>query len=477
MKQTKARIIKPHDDVSLKPSVPMAVRSTLPTGLQYRLEMVSPLSLRPSARNVRTHSKKQIRQLAAAIHKFKIITPVIIDDNRQIVAGHARVEAAKELQLTAIPVIRATHLSETEIQAFMLADNKIAANAGWDREKLAVELRELIELTPIDDFDLSTTGFEVAEIDSILSDFAAPVSALPEDDVPALPSDPATRRGDIWLMGKHRLMAGDARSLTDVDRLMGSAFAAAVFTDPPFNLRIKSIGSRGRTRHNEFAFASGEMSSPEYRAFLTQTIGNCVRVSQVGALHFICIDWRHVDDVIAVGRSLYGSMINLIVWVKNNGGMGSFYRSAHELICAFRVGEAPHKNNVELGRFGRSRTNVWHYPGVNSFGKDRAEALASHPTVKPVALVADAVLDCTAPGDVVLDLFAGSGTLFLATEKVGRIGYGLEYEPRYVDVAIKRWQRVTKRDAILGGDGRTFDEIAERRGGAETLTRRKPTNA
>lgn len=240
---------------------------------------------------------------------------------------------------------------------------------------------------------------------------------------------------------------------------MNGALASAVFCDPPYNLRVSAIGGRGRTRHPEFAFASGEMSSPQYRKFLSETLGNGARVSAHGAVHFVCIDWRHVSDLIEVGRELYDAMLNLVVWNKSNAGQGSFYRSQHELIGVFRVGDHPHRNNVELGRFGRNRSNIWNYAGVNTFGRGRAEALTFHPTVKPVALVADALLDCTARGEVVLDQFAGSGTTILAAEKVGRIGFGIEYEPGYVDVAIKRWQALTKLEATLADDGRSFEEM------------------
>jgi hypothetical protein len=205
------------------------------------------------------------------------------------------------------------------------------------------------------------------------------------------------------------------------------------------------------------------MSRQQFRRFLATTLGHGARVSSAGAVHFVCMDWRHVADLIEVGEKLYDAMLNLVVWTKSNAGQGSFYRSQHELICVFRVGSQQHRNNIALGRFGRNRSNVWSYPGANSFTRGRMEALASHPTVKPLTLVADALLDCTARGDVVLDQFAGSGTTILAAEKTGRVGFGLEFEPRYVDVAIKRWQDFTKRDATLVGDGRTFEVIREAR--------------
>jgi DNA modification methylase len=301
------------------------------------------------------------------------------------------------------------------------------------------------------------TGFEAPEIDLLLAEMGPP-RPQPDDVLPALPRNPATRRGDLWWLGKHRLLCGDAREAADFVRLMDGASAATVFCDPPYNLRVSEIGGRGRIRHREFAFASGEMAPAQFCGFLLETLGNGVRVSAEGAVHYVCMDWRHIADLVEVGRGLYGDMLNL-----SNAGQGSFYRSQHELIGVFRVGALPHQNNVELGRFGRNRSNVWTSPGVNAFGRGRMEALAAHPTVKPVALVADALLDCTSRGDAALDQFAGSGTTILAAEKVGRIGFGLEYEPAYVDVAIKRWQRLTKLEATLDGDGRSFEKIGAAR--------------
>ena len=415
-------------------------------------------ALRPNPRNPRTHSKKQIKQIAASIRKFGFLNPVLVDDANMVLAGHGRLEAAKLENLTHVPIIRFDHLTEVQKRAYLIADNKIAEQAGWDRETLAIELGELIDLLPAEGFDVSLTGFEAPEIDLLLADMAQ--SRWDSEDIPPpLPRNPATRRGDVWLLRKHRLLCGDAREAGDFARLMNGASASAVFCDPPYNVRVSAIGGRGRVRHPEFAFASGEMPRSQYRTFLSQTLANGVRVSTAGAVHFVCMDWRHISDLIDVGRKLYGAMLNLVVWNKSNAGQGSFYRSQHELIGVFRIGETPHRNNVDLGRFGRNRSNVWTYPGVNAFGRDRLEALAAHPTVKPVALVADALLDCTARGDRVLDQFAGSGTTILAAEKVGRIGFGIEYEPGYIDVAIKRWQKSTKLEATLAGDGRSFEDI------------------
>jgi DNA modification methylase len=441
-----------------------------PSSLVAGIEWLPPGALQPHPQNPRTHSRKQIAQIAASIREFGFLNAILIDETNMILAGHGRWEAARLENLKEVAVRRCSHLSATQKLALLLADNKIAESAGWDRELLAVGLTELIELLPADGLDVGLTGFEVAEVDSLLADMVQP-AAQAEDIVPALPRHPTTQKGDLWLLDKHRLLCGDARECANFVRLMNGATASTVFCDPPYNLRVKTISGRGRVQHEEFAFASGEMSRSNFREFLSETLGNGVRASAPGSVHYIFMDWRHISDLIEVGREVYDSMLNLVVWNKSNAGQGSFYRSQHELIGAFMVGGQPHRNNVELGRFGRNRSNVWTYAGVNSFGRGRMKALASHPTVKPVALVADALLDCTARGEVVLDQFAGSGTTILAAEKVGRTGFGMEYEPRYVDVAITRWQQTTKREATLADDGRTFEKIAAARA-KETAPRR-----
>jgi DNA modification methylase len=432
-------------------------------------------ALRPNTRNPRTHSKKQIKQIAASIKKFGFLNPVIVDENNMVLAGHGRLEAARLDDLTHVPTVCFEHLTAAQKRAYLIADNKIAEQAGWDREMLAIELGELIELLPVEGFDVSVTGFETSEIDLLFADMAASYSE-PEEAIPPPPRNAVTERGDLWLLGKHRLLCGDAQQTKQFSRLMNGASAKAVFCDPPYNLRVSAIGGRGRIRHPEFAFASGEMQPQQFQRFLSRILANGVRVSTEGAIHFVCMDWRHIVDLMSVGRKLYGDMLNLVVWNKSNAGQGSFYRSQHELIGVFRVGEQPHRNNVELGRFGRNRSNVWTYAGVNTFGRGRMEALAAHPTVKPTVLVADALLDCTARGDAVLDQCSGSGTIFMAADKVGRIAYGMEIEPRYVDVAILRWQQLTKLEATLEGDGRSFEEIKQVRAELEDPLETDPSD-
>ena len=399
-----------------------------------RIEWVPIETLRSNPKNARTHSKKQIRQIAKSIRTFDILNPLIIDDKNMVLCGHARLAAARLTGLQLVPVIRYDHLTAAEKRAYIITENRLAEQAGWDRELLVTELTELSDLLLAEGLDVSVTGFEVAEIDLLSADMAS-ARPEPEDVLPALPRAATTQRGDQWLLGNHKVQCGDARAEADFIRLTDGETVSAVFCDPPYNVKVADIVGRGRTRHGEFAFASGEMSPTEYRGFLHQSLSNGVRVSADGAIHFVCMDWRHIADLIEVGRPLYGRMLNLVVWNKTNAGQGSLYRSQHELIAVFQVGTASHRNNVQLGRFGRNRTNVWTYAGINAFGRDRLEHLALHPTMKPVALVADALLDCTARGDLVLDQFAGSGTTTLAAEKTGRRAFGIEYEPRYVDNA------------------------------------------
>jgi DNA modification methylase len=244
---------------------------------------------------------------------------------------------------------------------------------------------------------------------------------------------------------------------------MAGRRAELVFVDPPYNVAIdRHASGNGSFRHREFAMAAGEMNEAEFVAFLTTSLRLLSRHSTSDAVHFICMDWRHLRELLAAGRQIYDALLNLCVWVKDNGGMGSFYRSRHELVFVFKNGKGRHRNNVKLGQYGRNRTNVWEYPGVNTLSRQNEEGnlLALHPTVKPVALVADALLDCSARGDIVLDSFLGSGSTLIAAERVGRVCHGIEIDPLYVDVAIRRWQRHAGDRAIHAATGRPFDDIA-----------------
>ena len=410
-------------------------------------------ALKSNSRNVRTHSKKQIQQIANSMKEFGVLSAVIVDENNVIIAGHGRVEAARLLGLTSLPAFTVSGLGEPQKRLLMLADNKIAANAGWNRELLAIELSELMTF----DIDLDLSGFSPIEVDQLKIDFEE-TSKDPGDEAPERLDTPVSVRGDLWLLGPHKLLCGDARNREDMALLMGEERAAMAFLDPPYNVRVADIVGRGAVKHAEFAMASGEMSSDQFREFLKSALAAARDYSASGAVHYVCMDWRHIEDLMATGRTVYGETLNLITWVKNNAGQGSFYRSQHELIGVFRVGNAPHLNNVALGAHGRNRTNVWHYAGVSSFGKDRLAELASHPTVKPISMVADAIRDCTRRNDLILDTFAGSGTTMLACERVGRRSRCMEISETFVDVAIRRWQAFTGRDAVHAYSGKTFGE-------------------
>jgi DNA modification methylase len=414
--------------------------------------------LQPYARNARTHSPKQVAQIAASIREFGFNSPILIDRDGEIIAGHGRVEAAKLLGLETVPCVRLEHLSDAQKRAYILADNKLAEKAGWDREILAIELQHLTSLDL--DFDVTVTGFEMAEIDLLLGSPASEGDSV--DRVPPIECGPAvTQFGDIWQIGRHRLICGDATNAATYARLLDGEKAQMIFTDPPYNVKIDgNVCGLGSVTHREFAMASGEMTEPEFTHFLGTVFANLAEHAVDGALHFVCMDWRHMTEVLAAGQPVYSELKNLCVWAKTNGGMGSLYRSQHELVFVYKSGRASHINNVELGRHGRYRTNVWTYAGINSFGAHRDAELAMHPTVKPVALVADAILDCSKRKGLILDAFAGSGTTLVAAERTGRRGYGVELDPRYCDLIVRRVQEVVKAEALHLETSKSFSEIA-----------------
>jgi DNA modification methylase len=435
-------------------------RSELP----WPIEMRSPRSLRPAERNARKHSKKQIQQIAESMVRFGVINPIIADDRGRIVAGHARAEAAKLLGLQRIPVIRVSHLNETEIRAYMLADNKLAEKAGWDREMLAVELEELQTTLPEIGLDVGITGFDPGEIDSIILDFGES-RADPADQLPDVETDPlVARKGDLFVLGRHRLFVGDARDAGAYLRLIQTEVAEMAFLDPPYNVRIDGhVGGRGRIKHQEFACASGEMTSDQFVRFLQVTLGLCARYTIDGGITYVCMDWRHARELLEAGDAVFDELKNICVWAKTTPGQGTFYRSQHELVFVYKRGQAPHLNTFELGQHGRTRSNVWTYAGANTFRAGRMDELKMHPTIKPVPLIADAMRDCSRRGSIVLDAFAGAGSTIMAAEQIGRRAFCIEIDPRYVDTAIRRWQRFTGRDAILEATSQTFDEVGEAR--------------
>ncbi|MCR4523163.1 DNA methyltransferase [Bosea sp. 47.2.35] len=421
------------------------------------------VDLKASVRNARTHSQKQIHLIAESIREFRFTTPILVTTDGEIVAGHGRYEAAKLLGMTTVPVICIDHLGPQQIRALRIADNRLAELSGWDDEILKLELGELIEL----DFEVDVMGFETAQIDVILDPGVQKATkADPADALPALQDVAVTVRGDLWLLGEHRILCGDARERGDYQTLMGGELAQMVFVDPPYNVQVDGhVSGLGKVRHREFAMASGEMSKLEFTGFLHAVFAEIAEASQDGALIYSCIDGPHLHEMLNAGYGVFNELKSVITWAKANAGMGSLYRSQTELITLWKKGKAPHINNIELGKHGRYRTTLWSYAGVNGFRKGRMAELESHPTVKPCAMVMDAIKDCSKPKGIILDSFSGSGTTLIAAARTKRRGYVMEFDPLYVDGAIRRWETLFKAEARHAETGLTFAEMAAQRGG------------
>jgi DNA modification methylase len=433
-----------------------------PLSLAVTYRPVDGLKLDPA--NPRRHSRMQIRQIANSIEAFGFNVPILIDRDGNVIAGHGRLLACRERGVTEVPTLCLDHLTPAQARAFMIADNRLAEIAAWDDQLLAEQLKELSLLGL--DFNIEVTGFEMGEIDLRITSLedVPDQGNDPADAVPEISAGPQVAKiGDAWVLGRHRVLCGNALDAVAFTMLMGEERAAMVFTDPPYNVPIDGHASGlGAIHHRSFPMASGEMDRNEYTTFLGQAFRNLAAFSGDGALHFVCMDWRHIEELMAAGRGVYGELKNLCVWVKDNAGMGSLYRSQHELVFVFKQGRDAHRNNVQLGQFGRNRSNVWRYPGANSFARcgEEGNLSALHPTVKPVAMVADAILDCSARGDVVLDAFLGSGTTVMAAERTGRCCRGLELDPAYVDTIVRRWQALTGGRAHHAASGRSFDDLA-----------------
>ena len=437
------------------PSSPKLDLQSLPIG-----------SLIPDPKNARLHPDRHVRQLAKSIQAFGFNCPILIDVGNNVIAGHGRLLAAQSLGWSEVPTIRLEHLSPDQVRAYRIADNRLTDCSTWDDQLLAEQLQLLAEAEL--DFDLEAIGFDLPEIDLRIQSLGT-VEEDAEDTAPAeLELPVVSRLGDAWQLGPHRIVCGNALEAETYAALLSGELASMVFTDPPYNVPIAGhVSGKGAIQHAEFPMASGEMSREGFTAFLGQALAAMQSASAPGALLYVCMDWRHMAELTAAGDAQGLALKNLCVWDKGSGGMGSLYRSQHELVFVFKAGKAAHTNNVQLGRFGRNRTNVWRYPGINSFARSTGEGnlLALHPTVKPVALIADALLDASERGDRVLDPFLGSGSTLVAAEQTGRIGLGIELDPRYVDVAVRRWQRLTGQAAVLIATGGTFESVAAERPG------------
>jgi DNA modification methylase len=416
-------------------------------------KLVPLAGLMPLGRETRKHPPQQVRKLAASLERFGFVLPILIDPEQRVVAGWGLVLAARQLGLTEVPAVSITDLSEAELRTLRLALNRITEDSTWDREALTIELSEILELAP--EIRLELSGFEMGEIDALLDGGGLDE----EDELPPIEDGaaPVTRLGDLWLLGEHRVLCADALQTESYARVLGTEKAEMVFADPPYNVAIDGHASGlGAVKHADFAMASGELSSAEYESFLKTSLGHAAGYSIDGAIHFVCMDWRHMKEMLAAGGDIYTELKNLCVWNKSNAGMGSLYRSKHEFVFVFKVGTAAHINNVSLGRHGRHRTNVWDYVSQNALNGTSKSKLALHPTVKPVAMIADAIRDCSNCGGVILDPFGGAGTTLIAAERTGRRAFVIELDPIFVDASIERWQRLTGGTVRHADSGRPF---------------------
>lgn len=427
------------------------------------IEIVLIGDLKPNARNAKKHPERQIALLQENFEAFGFTTPLLVDEDNNIIAGHGRYLAAKRSGFEHLPVVRLSHLTPAKKRALAIADNKLA-ESEWDLDILSEELSFLFDDATIDlDFDPQIMGFETVEVDQIIGDDAEVERTDPADDfdLPDPQTPPVTSAGDIWNCGDHRLLCGDATKVESYAALMERDKAEMVFTDPPYNVpNAGHVTKRAGVR--EFAMAAGEMSGKEFTGLLSTVLSNLLAYMHAGSVGFFCMDWRHLSELWAAANSVFGPLKNLIIWVKSNAGMGSFYRSQHETISVYAAPGKP-INNFGLGGKGRHRTNVWKYPGLNSFGRGRDETLAMHPTVKPTAMVMDALKDCSNRGGIVLDPFAGSGTTMIAAERTGRRASLMEIDPLYCDTIIRRWQAFTGKTARLAETDETFEEVKARR--------------
>lgn len=451
--RTRRRHVDLQSSVS-RTTVAEAIPNDPNENLALAIEYVAPDDLTGPRRRLRKTASRHGAALRASIANFGFIDPILVDGDRRIICGAARWQAAKDLELEEVPVICAAHLSHEQMRLYAIAEQRIGELSEWDSEMLKLEFTELAALDLSLDLNLELSGFTTSEIDDFLVEGNKPES----DDPPRFTHLPVCERGELWQLDEHRLYCGDAREEQSYEVLMGEDRAQIVFCDPPFNLPMATISGQDR---EEFAMASGEMTSAEFTTLLHTSFVLMARYSVDGAIHFQCMDWRHQREMLDAGEAIYSDLKNLIIWDKQTGGQGSFYRSQHELIFAWKVGSAPHINNFKLGETGRYRTNIWACRGNNSFHANRDEELAMHATVKPVALIADALRDCSHRGGIVLDAFGGSGSTLLAAEHTGRRARLIEFKPRYCDATIERWQSKTGRDAIHVETGQSWFERAD----------------
>ena len=435
-------------------------------GFKHELAILykNPKELKLNSQNSRTHSKKQIQKIAKSIEKLGFNNPVLIDTDDVIIAGHGRVMAAIELDLSMIPTICLNHMTKEQIRAYVIADNRLAEEADWDKEILKIELEFLMNLEPELGFDATITGFDIPQLDLIINpEGLESIKKIDSKDSDTLFLESVidipkrVKKGDLWQLGEHLLYCGNSLEETSYKILMQNELAQVVFTDPPYNVKVKGNVTKQK-QHEEFEFASGEMSKCEFVNFLQKAMNLQSKFSVDGSIHYQCMDWRHVSEMLDAGSQVYSSLKNICVWDKTTAGMGSLYRSQHEFIFVFKNGEKTHINNIELGIHGRYRTNIWKYKGMHASNPQAKVLVKLHPTVKPVAMIMDALLDCSSIGGIVLDSFGGSGSTLIAAERTKRRARVIELEPKYCDVILFRWENLTGKSASLINNGESKND-------------------
>ena len=424
--------------------------------------------LRPSPRHARVHSEAKRTALSASIRRFGVIEPIIVDQDFTIIAGVARWMACQALGVAEVPIVSVEHLSPIEVRALRIAMGRFPEWATWDRDQLRIELPAIVAELP--DLAMEEIGLSVQEVDRLIV-IPGEHGADPADDIPPAPStSPISRIGDLWKLDDHFVLCGNALHRESFDQLLGSTAVRLVLTDPPYNVPVNGHVTKRIGKFAEFAMASGELSQAQFYEFLRTAFQQIARVSVAGAIGYIFIDWRHARLMQEAADGVLFELKNHIVWVKDTPALGSFYRSQHEFVLVYKIADGNHVNNFALGQHGRTRSNVWHCAGMSSFGAGRDEALELHATPKPVAMLVDAILDCSNPGDLILDPFGGSGSTLIAAERAHRRARVIEISPTYVDTIVRRWERFSGERALLVGSNQSFSEVTELRSRIETAS-------
>jgi DNA modification methylase len=449
--------MKPRSARSLPLARPNGSRDeTLPIFQLDRIERRQLTAIKLRDRRTRTHSAKQIAQLTTAIQAFGEIVPLVIDEYDVLLDGYARYEVYQRLGMKDAAVIQISHLGPEEKRLFALSCNRLAEMAEWDETALRIEFEELLVLDP--DIELELSAFQYAEVDQLLDNATSAVEEQETAPLPRRDMSPATRPGDLWLLDEHRLLCGNALEADAYDTLLRGEVAQMAVTDMPYNVPISGhVCGLGTVKHREFVMGAGEFTPREFTAFMHTALCLIAKNTIPAGIVYAFMDFRSIRELLEAGSEVPLEYKQLCIWVKTNAGLGGFYRNQHELVAVFKNGPGKHINNFGLGE-RRYRTNVWRAAGVNVFRAGRMKDLEAHPTVKPTVLFTDAMRDCSRRNGIILDPFAGSGTVFLAAERTGRVGRGIEIDPHYCDVAVQRWQAATGRKVIHAITGRTYDE-------------------